>query len=228
MKTFLIVVGLFATAMVSLQAQSVNIAFGAGFSSMSPPKSYEFMYENGMMWPGVFEESTGQTSDIGFNISSILEFRFPIAPISLTAGISYSQLYGKTASVKAQSPPWYGTMYTIGELKTRANILTFRTGAQWEIIHSFISPYVSLELLYNIFGDTRLSVSNSSGTTNAVINGNTRVGLAFGGGFRMAVLASIDAIVGVNYSLNNLVTPNNQEYHKNMLTVGTSLLLNLL
>ncbi len=229
MKCIVLLVGFLGSVFSYVQAQSIYLSFGGGFSTLNPTSDYTFMYCNDrMLWPSRFEETVGQKSDIGFNITSAIEFQLPSAPISLTAGISYSQLYGKTDSVKAYTPPWYSSMYTTGELKTRSNLLTFRTGVKWEIIRSRIAPYVSLELLYNIFGDTRLSIHTPYHSTEAVVDGNTRAGFSFGGGLRISVFPSIDTSVGANYTLNNMLTPDSHEKHKNMLNIGASVLFKLL
>jgi opacity protein-like surface antigen len=224
MKILLLLICLLGPCFVSVQAQSIYLSIGGAFSSVNPTSNYTFIYHNDASpWPGRFEQAIGQKSDIGFTITSGIEFQLPSAPISLTAGISYAQLYGRTDSVRAYPPPWYSIMYITGELETRSNLLTIRTGATWQILRSQIAPYVSLELLYNIFGDTRLSIHNPYSTTEAVVDGNTRFGLSVGAGLRVSILPSIDASAGANYSLNNLVTPDTREEHKNMLSITASL-----
>lgn len=212
-----------------VEAQSVYLSVGGGFSTMNPTGNFAFLYTTDrMMWPGTFEEMAGQKTDIGFNIASSLEFRLPDAPVSFTTGLSYTQLYGKCDFVKAYTPPWYSTVYTIGELTTRSNILTLKTGMHWYIISSPIAPYLSLDLLYNIVGDTKLSISNTYGGTEAIVDGNTRMGLSFGGGARVTLLPSIDAMISADYSLINLITPDSQEETKSAFSVTVSLLYRLL
>jgi hypothetical protein len=208
----------------------VYIGIGGGFCSMTPTNDYAFTYKNDAAWgwSGRFLETTGQKSDIGFNITSSIEFQLPTAPISLTAGISYVQLYGTTESVRANSPPWYNTVFTVGELKTRSNLLTIRSGAKWEFIHSGISPYLSLELLYNIIGETNLSIHTTSSTIDAVVDGNTSFGLSLGGGVRTSIFPSMDVSVGAAYAFNNLVSPETHIEQKNLLCIGVGLLFRVL
>ena len=185
MNRLLLVVAFLCAACTSLQAQFVYIGIGGGFCSTTPTSDYAFTYKNDAAWgwSGRFLETTGQKSDIGFNITSSIEFQLPTAPISLTAGISYVQLYGTTESVKANSPPWYNTVFTVGELKTRSNLLTIRSGAKWGFTSiPAYSPYLSLELLYNIIGETNLSIHTTSSTIDAVVDGNTSFGLSLGVG----------------------------------------------
>ncbi len=211
------------------EAQSIHLSVGGGFSTMNPPGNYAFSYTNDRMsWPGKFEEMAGQKADIGFNIASSLEFRLRNAPVSFTAGLSYAQFYGKCDFVKAFTPPWYNTVYISGELTTRSNILSLKTGVQWQIISSPIAPYASLDLLYNIVGDTKLSINNTYGSTEAIVEGNTRMGLSFGGGARVALLPSIDATIGANYSLINLITPDTKEEAKSAMSATVCLLYRLL
>lgn len=213
----------------AVEAQSVYLNVGGGFSRMSPKGNYTFVYTTDRMsWPGKFEEMVGQKADIGFNIASSLEFRLPDTSVSLTAGIAYTQFYGKCDFVKAYTPPWYNTAYTIGELTTRSNILTFKTGAQWQICRSPIAPYVNLDLLYNIIGDTKLSIRNNSTTTEAIVDGNTRMGLSVGGGARVALLPSIDFMIGANYLWINLITPDTEEETKGAISLTVSVSYGLL
>ncbi|MCX6143079.1 MAG: outer membrane beta-barrel protein [Ignavibacteriales bacterium] len=213
----------------SVEAQSVHLSVGGGFSTMNAPGNYEFSYSiDRMSSPGKFEEMAGQKADIGFHISSALEFRLRDAPVSFTTGVLYTQLYGKSDFVKAFSPLWYNTIFTSGDLTTRSNILTLKTGVQWQIISSPIAPYVSLDLLYNIVGDTKLSINNSYGNIEATVDGNTRMGLSIGGGARVALLPSMDVMIGANYSLINLITPDNQEETKSAISLTVSLLYRLL
>ncbi len=213
----------------SVEAQSVYLSVGGGFSTMNPPGNYAFLYTGDRMSsPGKFEEMTGQKADIGFHIASSLEFRLRDAPVSFTAGWSYTQFYGKCDFVKAFSPLWYNTVFISGDLTTRSNILSLKTGVQWQIISSSIAPYASLDLLYNIVGDTKLSINNSYGNIEAIVDGNTRMGLSFGGGARVALPPSMDVMIGANYSVINLITPDNQEASKSAINLTVSLLYRLL
>ncbi len=103
-----------------------------------------------------------------------------------------------------------------------------KTGVEWQIIEYPIAPYVGIDLLYNILGDTKLSIENSYGSTEAVIEGNTGMGLSIGTGARVALLPSVDAKIGADYSLMNLITPESQEESKSVISITVSLLCRLL
>jgi hypothetical protein len=213
----------------AVEAQSVYLGVGGGFSTMSPKDNYAFVYATDRTsWPGKFEEMVGQKADVGFTIASSMQFRLPDTAVSLTAGVSYTQFYGKCDYVKAYTPPWYSSIYTIGELTTRSNMLTFSTGVQWQIIQSPVAPYVSLDLLYNIIGDTKLRISSTSSTTEAIVDGNTRMGLSVGGGARLALLPSIALAVGANYTWINLITPECDEKTRGAIGLTISVLHRLL
>ena len=205
------------------QAQSVFFAIGGGFSTVHPKSNYAFTYVSDPTgWRNKFEELSGQKADRGFHIASSLEFQLPDAPLELSAGIVYTQLYGKRDHAVSLSPPWYSTIYTIGPLTTRSNILTFRTGAQWQFSRSPIAPYVSLDLLYNIIGDTKLGISNGPSAVEAIADGNTRMGLSPGAGARVAFLPSMDLVIGANYSWVNLITPDSEEETRGALSLTAS------
>ena len=220
MKPFLYTLAFCCAIVSTVEAQSIFINVGGGFSMMNPQRNYAFTYTIDQ-WTsgGRFDEMSGQRVDIGFHIASSLQFQLREAPLSFTAGVSYAQFYGKSDFVKSESPPWYSTIYTVGKLTTRSNILTLRTGAQWQFSRSPIAPYVSLDLLYNIIGDTKLSISSGPSTIEAVANGNTRMGISPGAGARVAILPSMDIVLGANYSWMNLVTPGTDEESRGALSL---------
>ena len=191
---------------------------------MGPKSNYAFTYiTDRTAWHNKFEEMSGQRADIGFHIASSLQFQLPEAALGFTAGIAYAQLYGECDRAVALSPPWYSTIYTIGRLTSRNNILTFKTGAQWQFSRSPIAPYVSLDLLYNIIGDTKLSISNGPSTIEAIADGNTRVGLSPGIGARLTFFPPMDFVIGANYSWINLITPESDEETRGALGLTVSI-----
>jgi hypothetical protein len=196
----------------SILAQSVFLSVGGGFSSLKPSSNYSFTYAGDpTSWSGKFQEISGQRADIGFNVSTSLEFQLPDAPVAITVGCLYTQLYGKADRARVLTPPWSSTIYTVGELTTRSNILTFQTGAQWQFLRSCPSPYVGLGLLYNIVGETKLSIAQSGRPLEAVVDGNTRLGISLDAGARLSLQRSLDVSIDADYSLINLVTPDSRE-----------------
>jgi hypothetical protein len=220
MKKITLVLALLNLPCTLTEAQTTFLDIGAGFSSMNSTDIQSFTYTNDQfLWLGNFVEITGKQPDMGFTIVSRLEFQMSTLPLSLTAGISYTQLSGKADLVKAQSPVWSSTMYTTGKLETQKNILSIRPGFQWIVIPSSIRVFLGLEVLYNIFGDTRLKIVNPSGTTEGIIEGDTRMGLSFGGGVRTSVFSPIDISIESSYSLNNVISPDVQEEARNTFAI---------
>lgn len=212
MKEFVRVMLFCGLVFSSVEAQSIYVGIGGGFSTLNPRDNYGFSYTSDRTsWPGTFEEMTGRHADVGFNITTSLEFQLPNTPVSITTALLYTQLYGKCDYVKAYTPPWYSAIYTIGELTTRSNILTFKTGAQYEILPAPFTPYVSLGLLYSIIGDTKLSINNTYGSAEAMVEGNTRLGLSLGGGVRVLISSPLEVDIGAEHSWINLVTPESEE-----------------
>jgi hypothetical protein len=226
MKTLAISTVLCGLLFSSVKAQTIYLSAAGGLSIMKAPDNYTFLYRGDQMsWPATFKEISGTRADLGFSIASALEFRLSDLPFTATAGVAYTQLYGKADNVKAPTPPWYSTMYTIGELTTRSNILTFDVGVRWRVVRSTtIEPYVSLGLLYNIFGDTRLTIRNAETTAEATVDGNTRMGLSLGAGVVVPLLAALELRLGANYALMNLISPESQEQAKNAANLGLSFL----
>jgi hypothetical protein len=209
-------------------SQSIYIGTGGGFTYSNMVSNYVFTFEpEAMPWPGKIEEISGERN-IGFNFASGMEFQLPSLPIRITGGISYIQLYGKADFVKSSGPPWSNSMYISGELETRNNILTLKSGLLCEILNSQIVPYASLDVLYNIFGETRLSIKNSFGTTEGIVKANTRMGLALGGGVSANLSPLIDTRIGVNYSFNNLITPEKNEEQRNSFNVTATIFCKVL
>ncbi len=226
MKTLAFTTVLCGLLLSTAEAQTIYLGAGGTYSIMKAPDNYMFLYKARLApWWTTFEEISGTRADRGFSLATALEFRLSELPFTATAGLSYTQLYGKADNVKAPSPPWYGTMYTIGELTTRSNIVTLDVGLRWHVVRSTtVEPYVSLGLLYNLFGDTRLTIRNAQTTVEGTIDGNSRMGLSLGAGVVVPVLATLDLRLGGNYALMNLISPESQEEAKNMANFGVSFL----
>jgi hypothetical protein len=225
MKTFAVITILCAFLLSSAEAQTIYLSAGGGFSIMKAPDNYTFVYmSDRMAWPATFEELTGRRSDLGFSIANALEFRLADAPFTVAAGVFYTQLYGSSDYVKAPTPPWQSTMYTIGELTTRSNILTFNVGLRWHVVRLPVEPYIGLDVLYNILGDTKLTIRSASTTTEAIAEGNTRMGLSFGAGVVVPLGAAVDLRLGGTYALMNLISPDSQEEAMNVANFGFSFL----
>jgi hypothetical protein len=209
-------------------AQCLSVGFGGGFSCAKAMTDNPFIYgSERMLWPSRFNEIFNQKPDMGFHIMSFFKIRSSSVPVDLIWGISYTQLYGKSGSVVADSPPWFNTVYTTGALETRRNILTIKTGMQWEIMDSPIAPYISFALLYNIMSETKLTIRNPWGVTEASMEGANRMGLSAGAGVTFTLLPSTDACIEAACSLNNLVGVENGEKKQYLFTISAGLLFSL-
>jgi hypothetical protein len=217
-----------ALSLSSVGAQSLYLSIGGGFSTQKPPDNYSFNYVDAQLWPGTFETLDGRHADVGFSISSSFLLQLSGQPISITTGFQYAQIYGTTDYTKAHPPPWYSTIYIIGDLTTRSNILTFKTGVQYEFLESPVMPYAGLSLLCNIIGDTRLTISNGGTTTKALIDGNTRAGASLDAGVRLPLHRSIQISVGGDYSWINLLTPESDEQTRGIFNLGLTIHYRLL
>jgi len=201
------------------------LSAGGGFSMMKAPDNYSFFYAGDMIpWPTTIEGLADRRADIGFGISSALEFRLTDLPLTLTAGFAYTQLYGKAEGVKVQSPPWSSTMYTLGELTTRSNIMTFDVGFRWSNLRFPVVPYIGVDLLYTIVGDTKLKIRNDETTFDGTVEGNPSMGLSFGLGVLVPLVEAIDLRVGGNYALMNLLRSDSDEQPINVASFGVSFL----
>lgn len=229
MKTVAFITILCALLFSSVDAQTIHISTGGAFCIMKAPDKYTFLYvDDWRPWAGTVEEQSGRKATLGFSLASALEFRLSESPLTATAGVTYTQLYGKADNVKASTTPWSSAMYTVGELTTRSNILTFDVGLRWCVVRSTaVDPYISLGLLYSIFGDTRLTIRSTETTTEAIVDGNTRMGLSLGAGVVVPLLAPLDLRLGGNYSLMNLISPESEEEAKNATNLGLSFLFRL-
>jgi hypothetical protein len=221
MNRLLICFALVCFLFLTTQAQSIHVGMVGGFCIANPSSDSRFVFEDDLLrWASRFEEVQGQNPDVGFSIGTTLEFVLPQTPVNLNMGISFIQLYGSADYVRVQSPSWYNTMYTVGGLKTRSNLITVSTGISWEICHRNISPFVTLTLLYNIFGDRRMSIRTSYNAIEAVADGHTSAGLSFGGGVRTSITPTIDASVTANCAFPDLITIAQHGGYRNLFTLG--------
>jgi hypothetical protein len=198
-----------------MRAQTILVGMAGDFCIAQPSSDYRFAFEGDLLrWASRFEEVQGQKPDLGFGITTTLEFALPQAPVSLNMGVSFIQLYGSADYVRTQSPSWYNTMYTIGGLRTRRNLITTGMGISWEMCHPDISPFVTLTVLYYIFGDARMSIRTSYNSIEAVAEGHTSAGFSLGGGVRTSVTPIIGVSVAANCALPDMLTTAlHGEYH---------------
>jgi opacity protein-like surface antigen len=206
-KKVVLVLFLSVIIVTSNNAQSIFVGIGGGYSSMNPTEYHVFIYQyERFSYPGIFEEITGLKNDKGYNISGYFKYDIKMLPINIVGGIGYTKYSGKADYVKATVPPWYSTMYFIGEYETKNDLLSINAGIQYEIIPTFITPYISLQAVLNKFDATTLELKNSGRLYEEVkFESKTRYGLSIGGGLNINILPVIDTNLEVIYTLSNLI-----------------------
>jgi hypothetical protein len=222
MKKSILILSLFAILTPSIKAQTFYVGIGGGFSTMNPVEYHGFTYQNDITtWLGEFEEIKGQKNDKGLNLRGSIKYDINILPVNIIAGIGYTKYTGKADYVKATVPPWYSTMYYIGEYESKTDLLSINTGIQYEVIHSFVTPYVTLQAMMNRFGETTLEMKNSGNVYEEVkFEKRTRYGLSIGGGLDITIIPKIDTNLEINYVLHNLIGKENGENSINSFNIN--------
>jgi hypothetical protein len=75
-------------------------------------------------------------------------------------------------------------------------------------------------VLYNIFGDTKLTIKNGPASTEGTIEGDTRMGVSFGGGARVSLFNPVDVSLEACYALNNIISPAATEEARNSFNIN--------
>ena len=125
------------------------------------------------------DEFTKSITEGGFGFNNSIhygikgKFEIPLLPLSMNASILYVPLSSEESSIKLTS-----------------NLLALG-----------ISPYASIDLLFNSFGELKLE----SPFGNLKEKGFTRNGFAFGGGITFTLLPMIDLDLSAKYAYYNLL-----------------------
>jgi len=194
----------------TMNAQSLSVGLGGGFSSMQPERYESFTYQNSSFnnytWSGKFVELKDQKNDQGLNYSGYFRYGLPILPVNIIAGFQYCQYTGSAGNVTVESPPWSSLMYTNGVLKTKKEMVSINVGVQWEISSSFITPYLSFQAMANRFSETSLEIKTNFGNLyeEAKTEKKSRYGAAVGAGAKVNLLPGISSNLEINYSANNI------------------------
>lgn len=228
MTRLLTVVFLLLALCALAHSQSVYVGVGAGYSSMTPLAAHNFlMYDRGFAWKVRINSVEGQTSDKGFSLICDLKLEIPEMPLRLVGGASYARLYGKTDSATATTPPLSSLGFESGGLESQLSLVSLNAGIEWDVVRPVVTPYLSLNFLFNHFGRTDIKIINPFRTAHWTVDAESRGGLAFGGGLRSTVLRSLAIDLGADFALQNIVGRKEGESLRNGFAVRFVLLYQL-
>lgn len=164
----------FALILTSITfSQSIKVGVLGGTTMFQSPDEFT---------KSITEGGFGFNNSIHYGIKG--KFEIPLLPLSMNASILYVPLSSEESSIKLTS-----------------NLLALGIGAEWSFIPGPISPYASIDLLFNSFGELKLE----SPFGNLKEKGFTRNGFAFGGGITFTLLPMIDLDLSAKYAYYNLL-----------------------
>ncbi len=149
-------------------AQGLKIGIGGGFSFVQIPSYYT--------------DVKGFSSEYHIGIKGKLDI--PVIPFTPVGFVEYHFLRG------TQTIP-------VVSADTKQNILSLGVGGEFSMAPGPLSPYLTVELEYNNFGDLE---------TNGLqtISGFSRMGIGFGAGVDLSLIV-IDVDVSLRYQMLNLI-----------------------
>mgnify|MGYP005839627315 CR=1 FL=1 len=176
--------------------QGIKVGLTGGLVNFMAPDQFTKSIQDG---------GFGFKNSFGFGLKG--KFEIPLIPLSANASINYIPLSSKKNSIEIKS-----------------NILSLGVGAEWSFIPGPLSPYASLDLLFNSFGE--LEIKTPLGTLKE--KSFTRNGIAIGGGISFTLLPVLDFDLSAKYAYYNLLGAKNGEKANTSLNIMGTIYYNIL
>lgn len=192
----LIISALFVIFAVSINSQTrYNLTIFGGYSMPFADLKGDFPDTMGITLLNFNKASTLLTKS-GFNFGAIGKYCIDtLGKARLTAGFNYNSFSG--------SKDYPGTGATL-TYKNKVNIFTISAGAEYNFFpKKKINPFVGLDLAVNFFSGNITASGDSSFTIKR--KSETRFGVIANAGVDIKLNKSIGAVIGVKYSLSNLI-----------------------
>ncbi len=203
LKVLNLLTALFILCIISLfsigtSAQTkFNVSIYGGYSM--PTADLEGTFPDTLSSGNKLDFTTARTllTKKGFNFGGVFKLAVDtIGHAKLTGGLNYNLFTG----TKDYAIPFEGTR----TYKSSVSIFTISVGAEYSLIpDKKVSPYFGLDLAANFFGGK----VESKGDTAFVLDRSqeTRLGIIATAGINITITPKIGAVVGVKYSLANLI-----------------------
>ncbi len=215
MKKLLFTVIILFSFLISSTAYAQIISIGVGGGLTNVVGSEDFTND-------ITDEGLGYSTEYNFGV--IAKISLPLVPITPRAFILYHNLSGKDDLV---TPLGKGSSILADELSVSQSVLSVGLGIQYGFIPipAGIDPYLSIDLLYNNFGE----LEAKSPTETLILDKSlSRFGLGLGVGAEVSIIPVLNIDLMVSYQMMNLVGKDDGESSLSTLTVDAFLLFSLL
>jgi opacity protein-like surface antigen len=198
MQKVLIIAALFTALITNINSQSkFQLQLHGGY--LMPTADMEGVFPDTLNSTGQLDFSTARTllTKKGFTFGSTFKFAVDtIGSAKLIGGLSYSLLSGsKDYPIPFEPSRTY---------KSTVSIFTISAGAEYTFNpDKKVSPFAGFELAANFFGGNIKADGDTSYTLDR--SQETRLGLLAGVGLNINLSKKISAVIGVKYSLANLI-----------------------
>ena len=152
----------------NIYSQGLKVGIGGGFSFVQTPSYYT--------------DVKGFSSEYHIGLKGKLDI--PVIPFTPVGFVEYHFLRG------TQNSPGVSA-------DTKQNILTLGVGGEFSMVPGPLSPYLTVELEFNNFGDLET-------TGLQTISGFSRMGIGLGAGVELSLVV-IDVDVSLRYQMLNLI-----------------------
>jgi hypothetical protein len=198
LKLFILSFVIFLLAAPFNNAQGIKIGVGIGLTNIMAPDE---------LTNDISEGGSGFSSE--FNILAKCKISLPAIPITPIGYVQYTSMGGEQST-------------QFGNIETSMSILSIGAGAEISLVPGPLSPYLSLDLSYNSFGDYEIKAPELAGG-NQTSSGESRTGLGLGVGAELSlILITID--VSARYNFYNLLGKESEEESINAIILNAAVL----
>ncbi len=195
MKYLLITFYFLLTITSNGKAQNLYFGIGSSYIKVYQPEYYTSKISKG-----------GLGLNESYQFNTYFKYLLSGSPINITGRVSYLPMRQKGYRWDTVNP-WDCQLEKI-QFETSLSILTTSVGIDYLINPGTYSLYVSLDALFNSFGETKLirtppfsTLYNNSAT---IYSSKTRYGLGIGAGIVIHLLTRFDLDVSAKYNFMNL------------------------
>ena len=181
-----------------INAQGLKVGVGIGLTNLLAPDELTNDISDG-----------GAGFSTGFNFVAKAKLSIPVIPITPIGYVQYTTL-GAEESIP------------VGKIETSMSILSIGVGGEISLIPGPLSPYLSLDLSYNKFGDFEVKAPEAAGG-NSTSSGESRTGLGIGVGAELSLII-ITVDVSARYNFYNLLGKESGEESRNAIILNAAVL----
>ena len=197
-KRFILSLVIFLSVTQFINAQGIKLGVGIGLTNITSPDQ---------LTNDISDGGAGFSSE--FNVIAKAKLSIPVIPITPIGYVQYTTMGGEQST-------------SLGKIETSTSILSIGVGGEISLIPGPLSPYLSLDLSYNKFGDFEVKAPEAAGG-NFTETGESRTGLGLGVGAELSlVLITID--VSARYNFYKLLGKESGEESINAIVLNAAVL----